>query len=150
MGIKPVTALPSASDFNVYNTLDEMAACKNFLGKTIAEAEQMLSKLPDYHYADFAYMGPKAFEFYMQAAINCVKVATDDAVIGAMHTAISMRVDAKDLTLGTERVLEMIDYIIEHFDQFKGEDDLYMGRVDLKAAYIQLRDQIRAQSPVLS
>jgi len=141
-----VTALPSASDFNVYNTLDEMGACKNFLGKTIAEAEQILSKLPDYHYADFAYMGPKAFEFYMQAAINCVKAAADDAVIGAMHTAISMRVDMKDLTLGTERVLEMIDYIIEHFDQFKGEDDLCMGRVDLRAAHRPLHEQLVVQS----
>jgi len=144
-----MTSLPTANEINIYDTLDEIRACKYFLGKTIAEAERMLAELPDYHYADFAYMGPKAFEFYMQAVMNCVKAATDDDVIGALYTAITIRLIMNHLTLGTERVLDMIDYIIEHFDQFKG-DGLYMGHMDLQASYTQLRDQIRAQSPVLS
>jgi len=144
-----MTRLPSASDFNIHNSLDEIRACEHFLGKTIAEAERLLAEAPHYYDEDFIHMGPKAFDFYMQAAINCVKVATDDDVIRAMRAAISTRFEINDLTLGTERVLEMINYIVEHFDQF-GPDAQDTFFLDLKAAYVQLGERIRAQSSVLS
>ena len=60
-------ALPSASDINVYGSLDELTALGLFLGKTIPEAVQMFRENAMLCGEALVHMGPKAQLFYVEA-----------------------------------------------------------------------------------
>lgn len=58
--------IPTRDEINVYGSLDEEWACKNFLGKDLDEAERQFANSSCYE--DLLWMGPIAFRFYVQAA----------------------------------------------------------------------------------
>lgn len=67
---KPVKGLPTEQDINVYDSLDERAAVRNFLGKTREEIYVELKEYffdCDYLVESFYYLGPKAFAYYIPA-----------------------------------------------------------------------------------
>lgn len=68
-------SLPSREDINVYDSLDERAACKLFLGKSLDDAYALFHENWCSHQEDLMWMGPKAFRFYLPAAIRHIQSA---------------------------------------------------------------------------
>jgi hypothetical protein len=64
---------PSREEINVYDSLDERSACRNFLGKTLDQAEALFRESSLYYQEGLMWMGPVAFRYYIQAAINYPK-----------------------------------------------------------------------------
>ena len=64
--------IPSRSDINVFDTLDERDACEHFLGKNIDEAEALFREDFLCYQEDLMWMGPRAFRYYVHAAINYI------------------------------------------------------------------------------
>ena len=69
---KPMS-LPTAKEINPYDDLDGQYAEKHFLGKTLDEAEALFRESSITYQEDLMFMGPVAFRFYVQAAINYVE-----------------------------------------------------------------------------
>lgn len=64
------TRLPTAEEINVFDSLDERHAVEVFLGKDLEQAEALFRENFLYHQEDLMFMGPKAFAFYVLAAIR--------------------------------------------------------------------------------
>jgi len=62
--------LPTATDINVCDSLDERLAVKVFLGKTIPEAEDIFHDNSMSASEALIHMGPKASLYYLQALVN--------------------------------------------------------------------------------
>ena len=56
--------LPSQKDINVYDSVDEQSAVKNFLGKDLDEAEALFRERT-FIYEHLMFMGPVAFCLYV-------------------------------------------------------------------------------------
>mgnify|MGYP001587234622 CR=1 FL=1 len=68
-------SLPSREDINVHDSLDERVACKHFLGKSLDDAYALFRENWLYHQENLMWMGPKAFRFYLPAAIRYLQSA---------------------------------------------------------------------------
>ncbi len=66
--------LPTAAEINVYDSLDERYACKNFLGKNLGEAEELFRENALHYSEDLEWMGPVAFRYYIRAYIDTSRV----------------------------------------------------------------------------
>lgn len=62
-------SLPTREEINVYNSLDEQSAEKHFLGKDLKQAKALFFDNFIYFQEDLLWMGPKAFCYYVDAAI---------------------------------------------------------------------------------
>lgn len=62
--------LPTVEDINVYDSLDERHAVRSFLGKGLREAENLFRENFSHYQEDLMWMGPKAFCFYLPAAVH--------------------------------------------------------------------------------
>jgi hypothetical protein len=65
--------LPTVAEINVSDTFDERAAVRTFLGLTFADAEALFLKDSVVARSSLIHMGPKAFAFYLPAAIAAAK-----------------------------------------------------------------------------
>lgn len=61
--------LPRENEINVYDSLDERGALKNFLGKTHEQARSLFGENFLCYQGDLMWMGPRAFVFYVHDAI---------------------------------------------------------------------------------
>lgn len=94
--------LPTASEINVYDTLDERAACKNYLGKSLVEVRQMLASGIGNYWEDLAWMGPKAFQYYLPTVIAYVQSkleARNPSVFSEYLCVLQMRLGLEDDSL---------------------------------------------------
>lgn len=62
-----MNSLPRKSDINVYGTLEEMDAVRDFFGKTREEIYQALLTNYERLQEELAFMGPVAFAYYAPA-----------------------------------------------------------------------------------
>lgn len=62
--------LPSESEINIFDSLDERHAVELFLGKDLQEAEALFRDNFPYYQEWHMWMGPKAFCFYADAVIK--------------------------------------------------------------------------------
>ena len=140
--------LPSEDEINAHGSLDEIRASANFLGKTLQQATEMLLAYPHDACVDLLHMGPKAFDFYLQAALEALKVADYD-LAAEIYFMASTREDIGTLHQGAERVVQILDYIIAHPERFDVDDpshQLRVGHEDVRGAYVALRDRIAART----
>ena len=134
--------LPTAEDINVYGSPDEASACEHFLHKTLAEAEGLFRENSAYYQEDLMWMGPKAFQFYLQSVIQYLHspdAAEDDHFIDCLYEIVMFRMNQAGFSLATDRVVQMIDYILNHFEKFKVDPEIYG---DLRGKYTTLQRQI--------
>jgi hypothetical protein len=117
--------LPIESDFIVYGDLDEISACQNFLGKTKLEAKEML--ISDFlrYQEDFMFMGPVAFNFYIDCLIDALKkdFSVDNAL--AFCRLCEYRLGDKlfdQLKPSVPLVVESFDWLIDRIDS--GDADI--------------------------
>ncbi len=69
-------SVPSASEINVFDSLDERAAVRYFCGKSLREAEELFRSNSLAYADDLMWMGPKAFAYYLKAASNYIQRMT--------------------------------------------------------------------------
>jgi len=74
--------IPTLTDINVHDSLDERVAVKNFLGKSLTEAQELFQLPSFYAWNDLMMMGPEAFCFYVRAAIAHLLSQDADGGVG--------------------------------------------------------------------
>ncbi|MEO8108808.1 MAG: hypothetical protein ABI594_02195 [Ginsengibacter sp.] len=132
--------LPTKDEINIYNSLDEIAACKHFLGKSLEQAEALFRENSAYYQEYLMWMGPVAFNFYLESAINYLK--SDDAVgdshlIECLYQIVVFRMKQKEFVLAIDRVNKLIAYVMEYYDKFEVNEVVY-GDVLSKYEHLQL------------
>ena len=131
--------IPTREDINVYDSLDERAACEHFLGKNVDEAEALFRENFLKYQEDLMWMGPRAFNFYVQAAIRYLR---SEVAIGAdvamFLTDVEFRLDPepRDLAPAARELFEFCQYVIDQWPRFQEDAEPYG---DVLARYIKLR-----------
>ena len=131
--------LPGQSEINVYDMLDERTAVEHFLNKTLEQAQAMFAENGETYQEDLMWMGPVAFAFYLQAAVNYLQseeAAGDDYFIYCLHSIVVFRLKEKGFSLAIDTVNKLVDYVINNYEKFK-IDPVAFG--NLLGKYRQLR-----------
>ena len=137
--------VPTEAEINVFGSLDEIVARDHFLDKSVEEAEALFRDNSAYYQEDLMWMGPRAFAFYVQSAINYLKSddsAEDDHFASCIFDVIEFRRQEEEFSLARDRVTELATYMIDHFDKFAVDNHIYG---DLLQKYTSLRDRLDGQ-----
>jgi hypothetical protein len=134
--------LPTASDLNVHDTLDERHACNAFLGKSVEEAEELFRENALFYQEDLMWMGPVAFRFYVESIIRYLEsnMATDDAdAISCFARVLEFRLedDPTQFVPIAGRIASICNYITEHTERFSLSEETYG---DIRARFRTLRN----------
>lgn len=121
---------PTAEEINVFDTLDEQAAVKNFLGKELKEAEALFRENFLYYQEDLMWMGPIAFRFYVPAAISYLlsEAADNDAGAASSFCAlIEFRLDYEPISIAPVALIVRagIRGILFDFDRYACDSQIY-------------------------
>jgi hypothetical protein len=140
-------ALPTRKDINVYNSLDEQSAEKAFLGKELKEAEVMFREGFLSYQEDLMWMGPRAFCFYVQAAIAYLlspASARDCEAVGSFPLSVEFQLEHYQDQLGpiTDPLRNAVAAILSEFDRYDcgGECCNLETRLQLRARYERLHE----------
>ena len=138
--------LPTADEINVYGTLDEACAVEHFLGKTLEEAEALFRENSLYYLEDLMWMGPRAFCFYVRAAINDLTSSAgtgDYDGVSSFLTAVEFRLsdEGDDITASLPDLRAAVRYILDHWASFDIDPAIYG---DLREQYAALARQLDA------
>src|SRR5260221_12216404 len=122
--------LPSAKEINPHDDLDGRVACKNFLGKSLDEAEALFRENSTHYQEGLMWMGPIAFRFYVPALIHYIKseAATGDSdIISCFAGLVEFRLEheAAELLPIAEQLASVCDYIIQHYGRFDLSREIY-------------------------
>jgi hypothetical protein len=148
--------LPTAKEIDPYDSLDGRAACKNFLGKSLDEAEALFRENSLHYQEDLMWMGPVAFRYYIQAAISYIQseAATNDSAIAsciAMILEFRLEHESADLVPIADQLAFICRYIIEHYERFDLTPEIYgdvRARIQaLQQTFLNLSSHDRAARP---
>ncbi len=135
--------LPAKDEINVHNSLDEITACEHFCNKTLLEAEELFRENSSYYQEDLMWMGPRAFNFYLQSVINYLESdysAGDDHFIDCLYEIFVFRSKEKEFLLAIDNVNWLIDYVINNYKKFDIDKYVYG---DLLGKYRQLQSEFK-------
>lgn len=130
--------IPTADDINVFNSLDEITAEEHFLNKTVEEAEILFRENSAYYQEDLMWMGPRAFSYYLQAAINYLKSKYsigDDHFVDSLYEIVMFRIDQEGFSLAVESVKHLADYVLQNYEKFNVDSNIFG---DLHKKYAKL------------
>jgi hypothetical protein len=136
--------LPKFNDINIYDSLDERRACEHFLGKTLDDAEAMFRANWEWYQEDLMWMGPRAFRYYVTAAIRYLQSAASVGTQASYFTAIldfkilSERLELKPIAA---ELAEACRYIVENLSKFTSDLPLRLED-DLRASSSRLVEQL--------
>jgi hypothetical protein len=142
--------VPTSEEINVNGSLDEIAAVENFLGKTLPEAESLFEENDLRYLMDLLWMGPKAFSFYIVAAINYLKSPSSKGCSDAVNIfwgTVDFRLnELRRVAPAVIPILrEAVHYIRGHWKKYHVEPSIYG---DLKEKYSLLWNELkRTESP---
>lgn len=124
------TRLPTAEEINVFDSLDERCAVKNFLGKDMEQARSLLRENFLHYQEDLMWMGPIAFRFYVPAAIHYLLSAEADNDADAANSfcgLIEFRLDhdAAEIAPAGPIIREGILGILKDFDRYGCVGEIY-------------------------
>ncbi|MFM1802113.1 MAG: hypothetical protein RJA81_1465 [Planctomycetota bacterium] len=136
--------LPTESQINVFDSLDERCAVKHFFGKSLEEAKSLFQENFLYFQEDLMFMGPVGFAYYVQAAIEYLLSDAADGDADAANTfygLIRFRFEQEPETIEPVRplVLSALKAIHAKFDRFCCVTEIYG---DLSHAYKMLIEQL--------
>ena len=122
--------LPTFDEINVFDSLDEREAVRNFFGKSLEEVEDMFCHDAFSYFEDLMWMGPKAFCFYVQALIRYFRsehsVGDSETVsgfLGVMYWRLECEQHELSDVLGEIR--DVVQYISDNPEKFyKSEEGL--------------------------
>lgn len=139
--------LPSREEIDVFGTLDEKRAVEHFCGKNLDEATALFQENSCYYAEDLMWMGPIAFRFYVQAAIQYLRsdAATgDSSMASGLASVLEFRLKYAPAVLVPACVplAAICAYIAEHACRF----DLGNTYEDVPARFVALRDALTAMT----
>lgn len=122
--------IPTEAEINVYDSLDERAAVKRFLGKDLEQARALFRENFLYYQEDLMWMGPVAFQFYVPAAISYLLSKDADLDAGAASSfcgLVEHRLENEpDVIAPVGSIIrEGIIGILKDFDRYDSEEDIY-------------------------
>ncbi len=139
----PPTLLPTRKDISVFGSLDEKRAIKHFLGKDLRQAEALFRENFGVYAEDLMWMGPRAFCFYVDAAIaylaSPASTGDSEAACGFCG-AVEFQVEhyRMEISSSLSRIEDAIQLILGDIDRYE------CGYVDLASRYRNLLAKIRA------
>jgi hypothetical protein len=115
--------VPTASDINVYDSLDERRACEHFLGKDLEQAEALFRENALYYQEDLMWMGPVAFRYYVPAFIRYLRSdhSRDDwDAINCFEGVIRFWIDhyRAEVVPIFELLAAAFHYVLNHYQKF--------------------------------
>ena len=122
--------LPTAKEINPYDDLDGQVACKNFLGKSLDEAEALFRENSTCYQEDLMWMGPVAFRFYVPALIHYIQSesATGDSdIINCFAGLLEFRLEheAAELVPIAEQLASVCSYVVQYYNRFDLTPEIY-------------------------
>ena len=117
-------SLPTEGELNpIPEDLDGQCAVKNFLGKNLAEAEEMFREAALVYQEDLMFMGPAAFRFYVQAAIRYLQresAIRDSDMINCFASVLEFRLEYEaDQLVPVAGVLSSVcGFIVLNYERF--------------------------------
>jgi len=134
--------IPSREDIDVHGSLDEACASKNFLGKSLDEAEALFRDNSLRYQEDLLWMGPVAFRFYIHAAINYVQsehATGDSGIINCLAGTLSFWHEhyPTELVPCASVLADFCGTVLEQFDRYDADPEIYLG---LREQYQRLAD----------
>jgi len=122
--------LPTAEEINVFDSLDERCAVKNFLGKDQEQAQSLFRENFLRYQEDLMFMGPTAFRFYVPAAINYLLSEEADYAADAASSfcgLIEFRLDYEPAEIASvgSIIREGILGILKDFDRYGCDSEIY-------------------------
>jgi hypothetical protein len=135
--------LPTAEEIDPHGGLDAGVACKNFLGKTLDEAEALFQENSLRYQADLMWMGPVAFRYYVPAAIRYIKsdaAAEDSDIINCFAGLLEFRLkyESAELAPIAEQLATICNHITEHYERFGLTPEIYG---DVRARFKKLQQR---------
>ena len=118
---------PSREEINVYDSLDERCAEKNFSGKNLEEALAMFEDAFIYYQEDLMWMGPRAFRYYMRAAIKFITTRATIDDIGFFLIVVQYRLEFERLELKSvaSEISDAIRNVVDHWETIEGSAEFY-------------------------
>ncbi len=133
--------LPSAKDISPYDTLDEVSARKDFLGKTRQQASQLFFEHAIYYLEDLFWMGDAGFSYYLPAVIPFMESeesAEDGEFVSSLLLTIGNRLEESPQAVRAcrEDALHILRYLNTHWAKFDidAENAPYYSDLPAKAA----------------
>jgi hypothetical protein len=123
-------AIPTEKEINVFNSLDERAAIKNFLGKNLEQAERLFRENSTYYQEDLMWMGPVAFHYYVHALIKyiCSESSNlDSDIINCFADILGFRIEYQPAELApvADSLAVVCNYIIKNYEKFDLKEEIY-------------------------
>lgn len=145
--------LPTASDINVHDSLDERWAVGNFLGKTLEQAEELFRESAMTYQEDLQHMGPVAFRFYIPVFVSYLRSAAsagDSYAVNAFASLVRNRWESEPEELKPVRELlaDACRAVLAEYDRFKVDEAIYCGHcgLGLRSDYESLLASLTATS----
>ena len=138
------TRLPTSEEINVFDSLDERCAVKNFLGKDLEQARSLFRENFLRYQEDLMFMGPIAFRFYVAAAISYLlgeESASDSDAASSFCGLIAFRLDYEPAEIAPAGSIlrEGIRGILQGFNRYGCERDLRRCRQTIPRPFIEAR-----------
>lgn len=143
--IRNPDALPTAEEINVYDSLDERVAVRNFLGKSLLEAEELFRENPWKFSENLMFMGPRAFCFYVRAYANYMR--SDSAAYGSdlrvflMTVQFRVEEELEHIRESVPVIQNVVQDILERFEKFEIDLDFEPDR-ELHEKYVAFHKQL--------
>jgi hypothetical protein len=120
---------PGAGEINVHDSLDEQWAARIFLGKSLSEAEAIFRENALHYFEALLWMGPRAFCYYVVAAIRYLESessAGDSDAVHALLGTLELRLEWGDaIEPAFPALRDAIGSILDHWEKFDVAPELY-------------------------
>jgi hypothetical protein len=122
--------LPRADEINVFDSLDERDAVEHFLGKDLEQARALFGDNFLRYQEDLVWMGPRAFCFYVPAAIEYLRSSESDGNADAASSfchVLEFRLECDPVGIAPARMAlrEGIRAILDGFDRYECNREIY-------------------------
>jgi hypothetical protein len=126
------SCLPTLADINVYDSLDERWAVGNFLGKTLAQAEELFRESAMTYQKDLQHMGPVAFRFYVPAFVTYLRSAASSGGSYAVNSFASLvrnrwESEPRELEPVRDLLADACRTVLAEWDRFGVDEAVYCG-----------------------
>lgn len=120
--------IPTEEEISRFDSLDERSAVEHFLGKSLAEGGLLFRDNGAYYSEDLMWMGPRAFNYYVQAAANYIRSSeSQDDTFAVAGTVLAAETQLRNNRSEIDEVIPLIrgivHYILLNLDKFDFEDD---------------------------
>jgi hypothetical protein len=139
--------LPTRKDINVYGSLDEQTESEHFFGKDLQAAELLFREDCGSYCEDLMWMGIKAFQLYVTAAIRYLVSAgehADDYDVQGFVSAVSDRLKNEGNELCRDVFSDIrgcLLHILSHWGDYDINETIY---TELRAETQELLRQVEA------